>query len=328
MLGLNKWKTPLYGKVDDLATLADTIHYRRFNMDRWRYQDASGLRDRDIPRLKAAGFDGYITLCSGGGVDRSQSTPVDLDRWREWVQGIVEFFGDAVSIWRIENEVAAKAYWSGSIDQYRQHYEVAYTAIKAVNEDATLIAGSLTGSHWLYAMDLFAKDRPEEAMAWLNRWQAGDLPNQPDYQFNNADVLRRALSHRKIAELRGYADWLVTLPTDVIFDIHIYNDACQAAELVRWFRGRLGPEKEVWITESSSAYRPPDNWGAIKWCVPYTIETLKAGADKVFYFPIVDHPQGVAHGTPGGGLLTIEGEKKPEWDAFAALRPLLYGDVT
>lgn len=121
--------------------------------DEWRWTST----DQVIAAYDELGFQqmGLIAYSvewasGGGGSGPVLGPPTDLDAWERYVRAVAERYGDRIDAWEIWNEPDVAMFWGGveggDPQLYFELLKRAHRAIKAVDPDATVLNGGVTGT--------------------------------------------------------------------------------------------------------------------------------------------------------------------------------------
>lgn len=255
----------------------------------------------------ASGASGYMTLRSARSTwatetpirPDSSAPPKNLDEWSGFVTTVVRQFPN-VKYWRIENEIIASIYWSGTEQEYADLLRASSQAIKKVNPQAKVISGATTG--WVIPM-VYEKwesgDRQSALELYKQLTPEDRNPLTPLPQIETIaeleQVLEQSLKRSRVIEFFDYLFSPEASQYYDIMDVHIYNPHRVVDKAVTWHRYRMrenGFEKPIWLTESAGMIYPSaDPLHPVK----YSVAGLAAGANRVFYFPAMDFKMIAAH---------------------------------
>ena len=84
-----------------------------------------------------------------------------MNAWYDFVKNIANRYKGKITAWEIWNEEDLSYFWKGSVEQYVELIKYAYTALKEVDENNTVVMGGLAlasageGEYNLYLSYLF-----------------------------------------------------------------------------------------------------------------------------------------------------------------------------
>ncbi len=83
---------------------------------------------------------------SNAGSEDSEFYPPDSDAWADYVESVATRYAGRVNHWEIWNEPNHDGFWKGTRDEYVELLSTAAGIIHAVNPDAKVVLGGLSGS--------------------------------------------------------------------------------------------------------------------------------------------------------------------------------------
>ena len=244
--------------------------------------------------------------------------------YERFVRETVRRYRATVHTWQIENEVTARTFWTGTIEEYADVLHTAYRVIKAEDPTAQVLLAGIAAEA---AIEWIATD---PAAASRQRW-AADSTTQLDL------LLRRS---------SGAYD---------ILDAHVYLSPDTIPARIEYLRARMGAfgdRKPIWVTETGG---PDTRWpyndsppGQRRVDTRYREQPAEmqmaevaerlagafgAGAERVFWHSLrtVTPPRDVWDGmallrgsAPGPGAVAYQ-QVARRLDAFTAVRRLELG---
>ena len=147
--------------------------------------------------------------------------------YERFVRETVRRYRSTVRTWQIENEVTARTFWDGSIEEYTDVLHVAYRAIKEEDPGAQVLLAGIAAEQ---PVEWMATDPTAAARL---RWVTDSLAE--------LDLLLRRSS--------GAYD---------ILDAHVYRGPETIPARIEYLRARMGAfgdRKPIWVTETGGRTR-------------------------------------------------------------------------
>jgi hypothetical protein len=248
---------------------------------------------------------GWATdLDVGPGVPRGLHLPADHpdNLWATFVRTIVSRYAGRINHWTIWNEPdipdTQHMSWGGSVEDFTQLLQVAYTVAKETNPDAVIHMAAVT--HW-WDEDWFGR--------FLDVLVADPHAAASDYYFD-------------VATLHIY------FQPETVYDI--------TAHYAGMMRG-YGIHKPIWIAETNAAPSQDPAWpvpGAqfdvsLEQQAAYVVQALSlgiaAGAQRIAIYKMADTESDRAANPEPFGLVRADGSRRPAFTAYRTATTYLAG---
>lgn len=157
------------------------------------------------------------------------SLPSDMDQYMEFLETLVEKYGDRVKYWQIENEVYSygrysapgcenlNTFWIGSKEEYLELLKNSYSRIKSIDNDSTVLVSSFAfGANFTNVMNSNSANFKN-----FDKWA--------EYVLDNG---------------KNYFD---------ILDLHLYGCTESDPEKIGYVKSKMEKfkyNKPLWVTES------------------------------------------------------------------------------
>jgi len=185
-----------------------------------------------------------------------------------FVRAFVERFKDDLKIIVIENEVTAKNFWTGTMDEYVRLFKTARKAIKDVNPDILIADSGLASPVWGICIArewLDNSSRSEEEIFKFYKGYTRRMKRYSRHPLRNMGDLKRELYLPQIDRIYKDALYLLRQLKDYIdvVNFHYYEPVEYLDEVVSWIRLHMGGEKlimsnEYGIRSRGSAFETED----------------------------------------------------------------------
>lgn len=109
--------------------------------------------DYDAHNIKMLGLLTYSSSWAAS----SEFAPPDAAAWENYVSTVAQHYAGQIDTWEIWNEPNYDAFWTGTSAEYAELITEAAEAIKAVNPDAKIVLGGLSGADSSYLDTLYSE---------------------------------------------------------------------------------------------------------------------------------------------------------------------------
>ncbi len=220
------------------------------------------------------------------------SMPNDITKWKRFLMVLANRYKSKSVYFEIEYKVSSPAFWSGSVDEYKNLISASYSAIKEVAPHAKILHSSVP---------------------------CGTIPSfigEDPYAFEKSHDLwlREILSarHYDIININNYY-----FPSDITINGFTFSDYIKYIQAI--LKELKIDDKPLWITESGffsedtdigvKKYMSTPSRQA-KWMEEAYKQASELGVKRIFWYLLKDNTEDF-YGSMG--LIDIEGKKRPAW---------------
>lgn len=251
---------------------------------------------------------------------KTSSPPENLDDYTDFVYTVVDRYKDSIDYWGIENEMNSPRFWSGTLKEYNQLLETAYSIIQEVDPSAFILDSGLASMTYgtCIAREFYEQGDTEKALTFFNDY----------YQ-------RRGLSVSCEQDLKDiiYAEdaenvYTIMMDhfTNVYYDVyqlHYYEDYRLLEEVIHFIKRYIPEEKPIFAVEMGYAcidglYNTKDHAeGTIK----LMVSLLAEGVPVQIYLPLIDLDND--NREIWRGLVSPDKERRPALSGYQVVTRLL-----
>ncbi|MGD2249103.1 MAG: prolyl oligopeptidase family serine peptidase [Candidatus Methanofastidiosia archaeon] len=253
--------------------------------------------------------------------EKTSSPPQNYEDYTEFVHTLVTRYKDYVHYWAVENEMNTPRFWDGTLDEYNQVLQIAYTTIKDADPSAKVLDSGLASMTYgvCIARELYESGNTEKALEFYNQYYTSRGLAVTDVQELER-VVYSAESERIYTIMM---DHFKNLYYD-IYQLHYYEDYALVTSVIQFIRDNLPEEKPIFAVEMGYAYTDDTTYNVdthAENTVKLMVELSAENVSVLIYLPLIDVN---TDGTEiWRGLVSPEREKRPALFAYGITARIL-----
>ncbi|KYK37738.1 MAG: prolyl oligopeptidase family serine peptidase [Theionarchaea archaeon] len=251
----------------------------------------------------------------------TSSPPERLEDYSQFVSTVVSRYKNDVQYWAIENEMNTQRFWTGTLEEYNQVLETAYTTIKEVDPNVQVLDSGFASMTYgiCITRDLYEHGEVEEAITFFNEY----YKRREIAISSEAELQEAVYSEDAQRTYTMMMDHFENLYYDV-YQLHYYEEYRLLDDVIHFIKDHLKKERQIFAVEMGYAYRDDTTYeeqthaeDMVKLMV-----SLRAEAISVqIYLPLIDLDADGAE--QWRGLVSPERERRPALTSYMVTARLL-----
>lgn len=251
---------------------------------------------------------------------QTSSPPEALEDYTEFVHTVVDRYKDAVDFWAVENEMNTQRFWIGTLEEYNQLIETAYTTIKEVDPSAQVLDSGMASMTYgmCIAKEMYEKGEVGEALTFYNEYYT-----RRGVHISSEEELKEVLYSQEAEKVYIIMMNHFDNPHYDVYQLHYYEDYSLLDEVIHFIRSHL-QEKQIFAVEMGYAYRNDatfDEKEHAEGTVKLMVSLLAEGVPVQVYLPLIDLDKD--NHEEWRGLVSLERERRPALYAYRVTTALL-----
>lgn len=252
---------------------------------------------------------------------KTSSPPEVIEDYTDFVRTIVDRYKDVVDYWAVENEINTQRFWTGTLEEYNQVIQTAYTTIKEIDPSAQVLDSGMASMTYgtCIARELYEKGEVEEALTFFNEYYT-----RRGLSISSEEELKEALYSEEAERVYTVMMDHFDNPYYDVYQLHYYEDYSLLDEAIHFINDHLREEKQIFAVEMGYAYRNDATFNEkdhAEGTVKLMVSLLAEGVPVQVYLPLIDVNRD--NHEEWRGLVSPERERRPALYAYRVTTALL-----